>query len=222
MVMHRLRQMGLALMWQRQVRAAISTQLSLLEGDGLFAIGGLTAEEEEALGTWVHGCAEEGGGAAANGQAGPIVEFGTLFGLTTLLLSQCKPCGMRVITVDNFCWNPFGLSPELHRGFTRRVLRAAIAAGGVELVDADSRSFRERYRGPVPRLVFLDADHSYEAVKDEIAWAKGLGVPVICRHDYGNPRFGVTRAVDESFPAGVQTRGMLWVSAATEWPQRGV
>ena len=74
----------------------------------------------------------------------------------------------------------------------------------------DSECFRKNYRGTCPSLVFLDADHSYAAVRDEIAWAKALGVPMICGHDYGNARFGVTRAVDEAFHEGVQVTGMVW------------
>ena len=60
-------------------------------------------------------------------------------------------------------------------------------------------------------LVF-DALHQYEPVRDEIAWAKGIGVACICGHDYNNPSpvFGVTRAVDEAFPHGVDVCGMCW------------
>jgi hypothetical protein len=67
---------------------------------------------------------------------------------------------------------------------------------------------------PAPALVFLDADHSYAAVRDEIAWAKSLSVPVIAGHDYGNPRFGVTRAVNEAFPEGVAVHGTVWAWGA--------
>ena len=59
-------------------------------------------------------------------------------------------------------------------------------------------------------MVFFDADHRYEAVKEEIAWALTAGVPSICGHDYGNALFGVTKAVDEAFPDGVETAGMCW------------
>jgi hypothetical protein len=59
--------------------------------------------------------------------------------------------------------------------------------------------------------VFLDADHSYAAVRDEIAWARGLGVPLIAGHDYGVAKFGVTRAVEEAFsPGSVTVGGTVW------------
>ena len=120
------------------------------------------------------------------------------------------PAGRTVITVDNFCWNPLALPRELHELLARRILRSEIAAGRVVLEVVDSAAFRGGYRGPTPALVFLDADHAYEPVRDEIAWAKSLGVPIICGHDYGVAEFGVSRAVDEAFPGGVEVRGTVW------------
>jgi hypothetical protein len=204
-MLRKIKQVLKALKWQKQIRAAISTQLSLLEGDNLFALGGLTEEEENALVELIS--------TLKNGPQdtqGVIVEFGTLFGLTTLLLAQHKLATQKVITLDNFSWNPFGLTATLHRGFTKRILRSAIQTGAVQLEEKDSKSFRAEYQGPIPCMIFLDADHSYKAVKEEIEWAKSLGVKLICGHDYGNQRFGVTQAVDEAFPKGVEVKGMVW------------
>lgn len=210
---------------RKAVKALISSHLSLLEGDGVAAsLGGLTDEEERAISALVRECvsslvpeAKDGpimrecvSSLAKEERAGPIVEFGTLFGLTTQLLAEAAPDGVTVLTVDNFCWNPFGLPPDLHRQFTRRILRPYLASGRVRLIDKDSALFRERNAGPIPQLVFFDADHSYEAVRDEIAWAKRMKVPVISGHDYGNALFEVTRAVDEAFPEGVSVKGMVW------------
>ena len=191
----------MVLKWQRQIRAALSTQLALLENPSVVTLGGLTDEEDRRVAELVH---------AAKDWAGPIIEFGTLFGLTTRLIVAEATEGQPVITVDNFCWNPFGLPPSQHEAFTRRILRGELSAGRASLYVGDSATFRRTYRAEVPALVFLDADHSYEAVKDEINWAKTLGVPVIAGHDYRNARFGVTRAVDEAFPEGVDVRGMVW------------
>ena len=201
--MRRIKQLIRLIKYQRQIRALVSTQLSILENDSAFALGGLTEEEEGGVRALV---------ASYEKAEKPscVVEFGTLFGITTALIAQHKPAGMKVITVDNFCWNPFGLTPKMHRDFTRRILRPQIVQGDVELVEMDSKTFRDTYKGETPCMVFLDADHSYKAVRDEIAWAKKIGVPLISGHDYGNPKFGVTRAVDEAFPCGVQTCGTVW------------
>ena len=201
MLFHKCRQLFRALKWQRQVRQAVSTQLELLANPSLFALGGLTDEEEAALAAIV---------AEAAARPGPVIEFGMLFGLTTQLIAATAAAGQRVITVDNFCWNPFGLPPLLHESFARKVLRLELASGRVELAVASSAAFRTAYDGPPPALVFLDADHSYAAVRDEIAWAKLVGAAQIAGHDYGNPRFGVTRAVDEAFTGGIAVSGTLW------------
>ena len=116
-----------------------------------------------------------------------------------------------MITIDNFSWNPFGLPPAVQERFARGVLRTELAEGRVELWVGDSAAYRSADRGPVPALVFLDADHSYAAVRDEIAWARRRGVPIICGHDYGVARFGVTRGVDEAFGSGAVTvGGTVW------------
>lgn len=210
-LLHTFRQLVRAIRWQREVRQCISTQLDLLEHPSLFALGGLTDEEEEALAGTVRG---------VSGHPGPVIEFGTLFGLSTRLIAAAAAPTQRVITIDNFCWNPFGLPPGLHEAFARKVLRTELESGRVELVAAASAAFRATYAGPAPALVFLDADHSYAAVRDEIAWAKSVGAAVIAGHDYGHPRFGVTHAVDEAFGAAAagrqKTFGSLWV-----WPADG-
>lgn len=202
MLLHKLRQLGRAVKWRRQVAQAVSTQLTLLEDPDALALGNLAPADEARLVEIVR---------RAAAHDGPIVEFGTLFGITTRLIAATARPGQRVITIDNFSWNPFGLPPAVHERFARGVLRTELAEGRVELWVGDSAAYRSADRGPVPALVFLDADHSYAAVRDEIAWARQRGVPIICGHDYGVPRFGVTRAVDEAFgTGGVAVGGTVW------------
>ncbi len=62
-------------------------------------------------------------------------------------------------------------------------------------------------------MIFFDASHRYEGVKAECEWAKSVGIKIISGHDYGNPnpRFGVTRAVDEVFGKdNIKVVGMCW------------
>jgi hypothetical protein len=201
---HKFRQLARAVKWRKQVAQAVSTQLSLLEDPDALVLGNLSATDEARLGALV---------LQAAAHTGPIIEFGTLFGVTTRLIAAAAAPEQGVITVDNFSWNPFGLPPAVHERFTRGVLRTELASGRIVLTIADSATFRRDYQGMVPALVFLDADHSYAAVRDEIAWARGLGVPLIAGHDYGVARFGVTRAVDEAFGCGgVVVCGTVWSS----------
>lgn len=182
----------------REARSAFST-LALLYGDksgSMDALGGLTAEEMKAVCTW-----------ATEGIGYTIVEVGTLFGLTARELAR-QVVGGRVIAVDNFSWNPFGLPPAIHEAFARRILRGS----SVELINCSSADWRKQVTGRID-MVFFDASHRYEDVKAECLWAKEHGIPNVCGHDYGNPnpRFGVTRAVDEVFgKENVQVIGMCW------------
>ena len=193
-----IRKMLLLWKYRNEVRMALSSQLHLLEKDAnADVIGGLSDDEMRGLISWLP-------------DEGTFVEFGTLFGLTAKAVALAKP-GLRVVAVDNFSWNPFGLPPELHEAFTRRILAREISEGRVEVIRSTSEEYRVRCSVP-PSAVFFDALHQYEPVKDEIEWAKRVGVQCICGHDYRNPSsvFGVTRAVDESFPLGVDVCGMCW------------
>lgn len=56
------------------------------------------------------------------------------------------------------------------------------------------------FNGAPVDMVFIDADHSYESVKNDIeAWLPKTK-KIICGHDYGDPLSpGVKQAVDEKF-----------------------
>jgi hypothetical protein len=151
----------------------------------------------------------------ANSLPGPIIEVGTLFGYTTSWMAQWKRVDKKIISVDNYCWNPWNVSPDSHRMFTRRVLGYLIHRGEVELIDMDKNAFFESYRGPSPSLVFLDANHSYEETAKDIAWAKRIGAKIIAGHDYVSV-FGVVRAVEE---AGGRRAGAssVWVLNGSAW-----
>jgi predicted O-methyltransferase YrrM len=45
---------------------------------------------------------------------GPIIELGTLFGHTSLLLTTVKDDEQELLTVDNYSWNPFMMPADDH------------------------------------------------------------------------------------------------------------
>lgn len=187
-----------AILHPADVLRAVSTAVRLADGEkGAAALGGLTDEETAALIGFLP-------------DEGTFVEFGTLFGLTAKAVATAKP-RLKVVAVDDFSWNPLGLPAAMHERFTRQILSAEIAAGRVEVVRTTSAAFRASCTEP-PAAVFFDAQHEYGPVRDEIAWARRIGVRCICGHDYANPspRFGVTRAVDEAFGGNVDVAGMVW------------
>ena len=182
----------------RSAKTAFSTLSYLYSGDSdaLDALGGLTDEEIRAVCGW-----------ESEKPGMTVVEVGTLFGLTAREIAKNDAVG-KVIAVDNFSWNPFGLPPKIHEAFTRRILRGS----GVEIVNCDSEDWREKFKGKID-MVFFDASHRYEDVKAECEWAKEAGIKIVSGHDYGNPNplFGVTRAVDEVFgKENVEVVGMCW------------
>ncbi len=128
----------------------------------------------------------------------PIIEIGTLFGFSTIVISLFKQRQQPLITVDNYCWNPLGISPDVHYEITKNRLAEVVANHNARLLRMDKNDFYRTYDGPPPALFFCDADHSYEATKRDITWAQSVGASIICGDDYdlaSEP--GVKRAVDE-------------------------
>jgi hypothetical protein len=136
--------------------------------------------------------------AGTSSLSGPIIEIGTLVGLTTTLMAMSDQGQRQIITVDNYCWNPWGLTPEDHRGLAAKILLYLSATGRVQIVDQDKNAFFASYDGPTPSLVFLDAIHDYPETSKDIAWARDVGAAVIAGHDYSDAFPGVVQAVDEA------------------------
>ena len=165
------------------------------------SIGQITIEEGRALGQL----------ASRLKCDGPIVEIGTLFGWSTRVLSLFKSPERRLISVDNYAWNPLQLSPEQHSLVTRSALEEVCEKHNVQLVCMGKSDFYRQYAGPTPSMVFIDAGHSYDAVLEDIKWAMSVGAEVICGHDYDASAWpGVVQAVEEM--GGIsELTGTLWV-----------
>lgn len=179
----------------RELRLSLSGLGARLAGDE--AMGGLTEEETAALVRW-----------ASDADVETFVEIGTLFGITANAVARGTHA--KVTAVDNFCWNPFGLTPAQHEAFTRRI----VSGGGVELVNADAVDFLgglSRRCDAARALVFLDGSHAYADVKREIELCREQGVRMISGHDFENRRFGVTQAVRDTLGEPDEVCGMCWI-----------
>jgi len=182
--------------------ALLLNYLNLVDSQNGGFWGGITKTEEEALTDLVRTRCLSGG---------PIIELGTLFGHTSLLLASLKSSEQELFTVDNYSWNPFMMSAEDHEQFTLRCLRGSIGSGRVKVIKSDIARFQADYRGPTPSLVFIDADHQFESVKADIEWAVKTGSEVICGHDYSDQWPSVKRAVNQVLGAGnFLTHESLW------------
>ena len=63
-------------------------------------------------------------------------------------------------------------------------------------------------------MTFIDANHEYEGVKEDIDWAVSRGIPIISGHDYSDDFPGVMKAVNEAFPGKFRVTGSLWAYVA--------
>ena len=85
----------------------------------------------------------------------------------------------------------------------------------MRLLDTDIEDFQNSFEEIEPGLVFLDADHSYEAVKRDIKWALQRKTKIICGHDYSHEWPGVMRAVNEEFGSNFAICQTFWWSIRT-------
>jgi hypothetical protein len=141
---------------------------------------------------------------------GPIIEIGTLLGVTTTTMAIAKAPHQKIITVDLYCWNPWGLPPDVHDALTGQVLQYLVRTGHVERIRMDKNEFFRAYDGPSPAMVFLDAVHDYEETKKDIVWAKQVGARIIAGHDYCDEFPGVKEAVDE-FGGPAELEATVWL-----------
>jgi predicted O-methyltransferase YrrM len=141
---------------------------------------------------------------------GPIIEIGTLLGTTTTHMALAKAPHQKIITVDLYCWNPWGLAREVHEALAAEMLRYLVETGHVERVTIDKNDFYRGYQGPPPALVFLDAWHDYAETKKDLQWAKTVGAKIVAGHDYCDAFPGVKRAVDE-FGGPRELAGSVWL-----------
>lgn len=151
--------------------------------------------------------------ALSNSIAGPIVEVGTLFGFTTQHIAAFKRHDKELITIDNFSWNPVGMSQSAHRDFCRRSLYYLVEKCHARIFEGTNNDFRDSYTGPRPSMIFIDALHTYEEVAVDIRWAISNDIPIISGHDYSDSWPGVKKAVDEFFGNDKKVVGSLWAHA---------
>ena len=112
-----------------------------------------------------------------------------------------------VICVDS--WTDKGLSDTARlmwkeQGYTKEILEAAFDKAvsvfdNVEKIKGDSVEIGKSFGREVD-IVYIDAAHDYESVKNDIAAWKDWATLFISGHDYWPKRFdGVIKAVNEAF-----------------------
>jgi len=116
--------------------------------------------------------------------------------------------------------DPYEASPENYRDYTREQLIQARKEATQRLEDSRVKwrysTFKEEVVGEKVDFVYIDGDHSYESVKNDIRIAELITKPggVIGGHDYYEAsNFGVKMAVDEfcvDKPRELHVEGTDW------------
>jgi predicted O-methyltransferase YrrM len=143
-----------------------------------------------------------------------VVEIGCYKGRSTRALADATPG--RVTAVD--CWLPFKdrqwlLTGKEYAEFQRNV-NDLLLSGKVTAWKLKSVQAVETFKDRKFDMVFIDADHAYESVRDDIlAWRKLVRKGgLLCGHDYGHADWpGVKRAVDELLPNRQVHESIWWV-----------
>lgn len=155
---------------------------------GQWGTGEINAGERKQLIEWVMD--------TANG-AGPVVEIGTLFGFSTMALCEGVHRSWtrrKIYTVDNYCWNPFGVPAYRHRMITKQNLTFAQSLTDLVIIDSSADDYYRKFR-ETPSFAFIDGNHSYKSVKKDLIFFRDIGARAISGHDYNFP--DVSRAVRE-------------------------
>lgn len=122
-----------------------------------------------------------------------IVEIGTAYGETAFAMALLKPQN-NVVSIDTYKSKEVNWK-DYHLNFRRAMI---LKLNNLILIQKSSQEFIREFKDNVGFL-WIDGDHSYEAVKKDIElWGdKLLPNHIICGHDYGGNEPGVNKAVEE-------------------------
>lgn len=146
-----------------------------------------------------------------------IVEVGVWKGRTTALLAKHSKKSARIWAVDHWKGTPDdenqhalyseqadatgeAVFAEFARNLSGHIRSGRVIPVRMGSIEAAKYLF-EAF-GPTFDMVFIDADHRYEAVHEDILAYSEILAPggLLCGHDYSERWPGVVRAVDELLP----------------------
>lgn len=149
-----------------------------------------------------------------------IVEIGSWLGRSTVALAANVPEGGVVYAVDT--WRGTAEQPttgaldeeqgnDLYERFLHNVAGLPVIPTRARSLDA-VRTFAAEELGPFD-VIFIDAEHEYEAVSADIAAWKPLlrEGGILCGHDYHELWWGVRKAVDEQV-GRFRTVNTIWTT----------
>lgn len=129
-----------------------------------------------------------------------VLEIGSWKGRSShAILSGCK--GM-VTCVDTFAGsaqlgdatNKMAKEADIYKEFMANVGHFT----NLRVIRSSSKEASEILKDEKFDMIFIDSEHTYEAVKEDIALWQGKAKKILCGHDFCDPWPPVKRAVDES------------------------
>jgi len=140
-----------------------------------------------------------------------VVEIGSWKGRSTKeLLENCRGTVYAVDTWKGSSGDISGVMTEcqdVHGEFVKNVGHYP----NLKIIKNNSLDAAKEFNGRKVDMVFIDADHSYEAVKTDIeAWLPKCK-KIMCGHDYQLNCPGVIKAVNEKFDVKYKADSLWWV-----------
>lgn len=142
-------------------------------------------------------------------EKGRILEIGSYLGASTTAIGHAiQGRGVELYCLD--CWHDYqaqgffghtlaGTGATDQSIFSRFQANTSFLGEQLRILKGTSAQFRNFLPAGFFDLIFIDAAHDYESVKQDIQIAFKAIVPggIICGHDYHSEGIGVIRAVDE-------------------------
>lgn len=133
-----------------------------------------------------------------------FMEIGSLFGFNIINQLQTYP-KMKAVIVENYNWNPYGLTDKQHELILHYMLRyfkvdkQVLIFNSLELVS----------KMITPNFIFIDSSHELSETKKEILWSLQQKPLILMGDDYKKWQ-GVTKAVDELI-SPLTYNGKIWI-----------
>jgi predicted O-methyltransferase YrrM len=136
-----------------------------------------------------------------------VVEVGSWQGHSThALLSGCQGPVVAVDKWDAELMAPYGDAEAARKAFWTNVK----GFSNLTVMEMDSVKAADAFLGKSVDMVFIDADHRYEAVKADILAWRPKANKLICGHDFTQRWDGVRQAVQEIFGSAYKVSGDIW------------
>jgi Methyltransferase domain len=140
-----------------------------------------------------------------------VVEIGCWLGRSTTALAAS--CPGTVWTIDHFRGadsQPERQADAVTLRLEHRARRNLDGFRNLRIFTMESADAVGLFPESWADMVFIDADHSYDAVKADILRWRSKAAHLFCGHDYAPEWPGVVRAVDELLPERQRGPGSLW------------